>query len=445
MKKRLLSFLLFLFCFLGSKISFASHLVGGDITLQYTGTPNYFNVTVKLYRDASSSTQFETYIYVGIYDKVTNAYYGNVQLGPPTLTTLSLGNGCYTPSISIQRAVYVTNNVYIADNANGYYLSYNRCCRNAVIANIVTPSDDGFTAYCEIPNPTLHDNTPTFTTNPDGYMCQGFLNSDQGFSATDADGDLLVYSFSTPLSCATNGQCDNFYNTDPGCSTCSIPGPYGTITWGSGYSLSNMMGDPSQTINSSTGIITTTPPNLGVYVFCVKVEEYRASVKIGEIRRDFQFDVLSGCSVLNIGSTPANPVCLGTTATLTPTGACASFTYSWASGGQNTSAISVPPATPGTYNYTVTATNGACSSVATCALIVNANPAPSIVSSGNPCLGQTMTLTASGGTTYSWSNGTATAAMSTATAGTYTVWATTNGCIGINTGTISAPVRSEEH
>src|ERR1051325_2840379 len=158
MNKKLLLFLFSVFIFLGSNSVFASHIVGGDITVAYTGTPNTFNVTVKLYRDCSSSTQFENTIYVGVFDKSTNVSQQTLTISNPAVTTLSLGTACYTPGICISRAVYTLNSVSIPDNVNGYYLSYLRCCRNAVIANISNPSNEGFVAYCEIPNPALHDN-----------------------------------------------------------------------------------------------------------------------------------------------------------------------------------------------------------------------------------------------------------------------------------------------
>ena len=47
--------------------------------------------------------------------------------------------------------------------------------------------------------------------------------------------------------------------------------------------------DGQLTINASTGVLTVNPKSTGLFVFSVKCEEFRAGVKIGEIRRDFQF------------------------------------------------------------------------------------------------------------------------------------------------------------
>ena len=214
MKKYLFTSFLFALFLFGSNSSFASHIVGGDIRVQYTGTPNYFNITMNFFWDCNGAASNDDPLDIGVFDKVTNALVYTITVGtsygtPPVTTTLSLGSGCYTPSICIKKSVYYQPNFYIADNPNGYYLAYLRCCRNAAIANIVTPTSEGFVAYTEMPNPALHDNTPYFNTNPDGYMCLGVQNQDGGFTATDPDGDVLVYSFSTPLDCTPSGQCSN--------------------------------------------------------------------------------------------------------------------------------------------------------------------------------------------------------------------------------------------
>jgi gliding motility-associated-like protein len=54
-----------------------------------------------------------------------------------------------------------------------------------------------------------------------------------------------------------------------------------------------MGGIPPMSIDPQTGIISAQPPNLGVYVFAVRVQEYRNGVKIGEVRRDIQYQVVN--------------------------------------------------------------------------------------------------------------------------------------------------------
>ena len=87
-----------------------------------------------------------------------------------------------------------------------------------------------------------------------------------------------------------------------------------------------------------------------------------------------------------------------------------------------------------TTTYTVTGTTSGCTDTANITSNVNPDPMVNISASANPiCAGTSTTLTASGGTTYSWSGGLGTAnplTVSPATATTYTVTGTTSGCTG---------------
>lgn len=122
-----------------------------------------------------------------------------------------------------------------------------------------------------------------------------------------------------------------------------------------------------------------------------------------------------------------NPViCSGESITLTATGA---DTYSWNTG-QSTSTITVSPTTQTT--YTVTGEVDDCTGSNTITVSVNPTPTVAITPSGtNPiCNGQSITLTASGASSYLWSNGATTASItvSPSTTSTFSVTGTTNGC-----------------
>jgi uncharacterized membrane-anchored protein len=120
-------------------------------------------------------------------------------------------------------------------------------------------------------------------------------------------------------------------------------------------------------------------------------------------------------------------VCLGNQVTLTasPIGA----TYLWMPGGATTQTLTVSPTS--TTSYTLTVSLPGCgSSNATQSVTVNPLPTVNAGIDQSTCAGGTVTLSGSGGTTYSWdnsvSNGVAFTPLSTAT---YTVTATdANGC-----------------
>ncbi len=116
-------------------------------------------------------------------------------------------------------------------------------------------------------------------------------------------------------------------------------------------------------------------------------------------------------------------ICAGQTATLTAGGGT---TYSW-SGGEITNPISISPNVP--LSYTVTGTTDGCSDTAIANLTVN--PLPVItVNSATICAGETATLIAAGGTTYSWSSAETTNPISVSPNATtsYTTTGTADGC-----------------
>ncbi len=129
---------------------------------------------------------------------------------------------------------------------------------------------------------------------------------------------------------------------------------------------------------------------------------------------------------------PASPgICSGDTAVLTASGAT---TYSWSTG-ETTDTIVAHPAT--TTTYTVTGTNGGCTSKDSVKVSVGPLVVTVSASSSTICSGASSMLTAAGATTYTWKPGTGlsstTGSPVTATPGstqTYTVIGTSgSGCI----------------
>lgn len=124
-------------------------------------------------------------------------------------------------------------------------------------------------------------------------------------------------------------------------------------------------------------------------------------------------------------------ICTGSSTTLTATGAT---TYSWNTGA-TTAAITVTPGT--TTVYTVTGTTSGCSNIRTSTVTVA--PAPTVaVNSATICSGNTVNLTASGASTYSWNTGATTAsiAVSPSTTTSYTVTGANGTCVNTRTTTV---------
>lgn len=107
-------------------------------------------------------------------------------------------------------------------------------------------------------------------------------------------------------------------------------------------------------------------------------------------------------------------ICSGASTTLTAGGG---NTYLWSTG-ETTSSITVSPATNTT--YTVTASNGGCNDTASIAINVVPSPTPAVDGIVEICNGDSLVITASGGTGYVWNTG-ATSAAINIPAGAYTV------------------------
>ncbi|QQR94612.1 MAG: gliding motility-associated C-terminal domain-containing protein [Bacteroidota bacterium] len=143
---------------------------------------------------------------------------------------------------------------------------------------------------------------------------------------------------------------------------------------------------------------------------------------------------ITGGTAPNITVTPGTNVsiCAGQSVTLAASGASS---YQWSTGA-TTSSISVN--TAGT--YTVSSTNACGTSSVTINVTQTTTPVVNITSNSGTeiCPGQSLTLTASGASTYVWSGGQTTPSITINTAGTYTVTGTSSCGTASNTITITA-------
>jgi gliding motility-associated-like protein len=192
----------------------------------------------------------------------------------------------YSASITLEPNQYT-------DEA-GYYVVWERCCRNNTITNIVSPQDAGMAFYMEFPpvvlnNTRLINNSPSFIIPKGDYACvnEPFVFD---FGAQDPDGDQLVYKLVTPY----NGNTSSVPALrNPYSSGTYFSAPYAEIKWATGFNLSNVIpGKAPLRVNPLTGQITFTANRTGLFVFSVLAEEYRNGKKIGEVRRDFQLMVI---------------------------------------------------------------------------------------------------------------------------------------------------------
>lgn len=270
----------------------ATHIVGGQIYYSRTGT-NTYQITLNLYVDcfngSGAAIDSDRESVIGIYDlSNNNRLRDKFYLHNPTEKEVSkLNYNCVKPMRDqcVTEFTFVRT-ITLPPNQDGYIISYQRCCRNAIISNIVQPGDQGTTYWTKIPGTNTIDrnNAAYFKNLPPNFLC---INAPMVFdhSAIDPDDDSLIYELYTPFIGGAN-QGDQIKPDPP-----SAP-PYSTVTWRTGYAVNKQLdGNPTITIDRYTGQLTTTPTKTGQFVVGIKVLEYRNGILIGETMRDFQFYV----------------------------------------------------------------------------------------------------------------------------------------------------------
>ncbi|MEM7041085.1 MAG: hypothetical protein AAF570_29240, partial [Bacteroidota bacterium] len=207
-------------------------------------------------------------------------------------------------TICVEEAIYEAT-ILLPPQAGGYDIAWARCCRNYQIDNLSAPSCAGATFLAHVPGPAeaTCNSMPVFNQTPSIFLCAGqpyFFDH----SATDPDGDSLVYEISNPytgfdltgLGAGNNsGQC-GFGLPAPVVDQFNPmgPPPYANVVFATGYSYQNPFGPGGYiNINPNTGYLEAFPAAIGVYVLAISVKEYRNGILLSENKRDFQFHVIT--------------------------------------------------------------------------------------------------------------------------------------------------------
>lgn len=294
--------LLLLFCLLAFPVV-ASHIVGGEFELIYI-SKNRYRLNLILYFDEKFGSQGakDPSVTARIFRKRDNASMMIVTLDLRSQTPVSYTQPeCSNGEVVTSKLTYSTE-ITLSDSYNdseGYYISWERCCRNYSINNIYSEDPQagsnyaGQTFYLEIP-PVILDGNPFVNSSPrlfpplSDYACPRrpyYVD----FAGTDDDGDSLVYSLVTPLNTKSADALP------PG--GLPRPRPYPEVKYRPPFGPSNILGGQPDLAITQEGFLTVTPTQQGLFVFAVRCEEFRDGRKIGELRRDFQMLVLDRCPV----------------------------------------------------------------------------------------------------------------------------------------------------
>jgi hypothetical protein len=243
--------------------SFATHLMGGEITAQHVSGNDYLLVATA-YRDTMGIPMSAT----------VNLTISDTAAGWDTILVVSHDttfSGSLVPLVPYGTEIYIFADTFSFPASGNYHISFTNCCRNMAILNLANPGSNSMFLEAEVMIDTSNS-SPYFLAPPISYLP---VNTPWTYNPSpfDPDGDSLVWSLDTPKT-ALGLYC-------------------------AGYTLPpDTSGNGTFSIDATTGIISYTASFLGNYVTTVIVEEYRNGVKIGEIRRDMQLIV--GPSTNNI-------------------------------------------------------------------------------------------------------------------------------------------------
>jgi len=276
-------------------ISIANHITGGEMIYEYLGPgsqPNTrtYRITLKLFRDEhTTGAPMPPSVFIGIFDNDNNSQFPgddhpfivsiNAQDEPVRINEYPQ---CVRnpPSLDYHVGSYSLL-IELPNNTSGYTAAYQTCCRVTPLSNVFTNSGlgggTGSTYDCVIP--PFIDNSPKFASSIDLICFNRDFTLD--FSATDDDGDSLVYSF---VEAYNGGPAQNAGNLNP-----DAP-PYNSVLYLNTFSATFPLGSLAG-INSSTGVISGIAPPAGKYVVSVGVKSYRNGKYVGEHRKDFIVNV----------------------------------------------------------------------------------------------------------------------------------------------------------
>lgn len=407
MKKQLLTIVALFGCLFAGTVSVsAAHLVGGELSYVCLGDDTY-RVELVVYRDCNcvSCADFDDPAHITFFDgegnfvDVIDAFTPDIVELPIDTEDLCLEDA---PDVCVQRGYYEIE-VSLPASSTGYQVVYQRCCRNNTIANLLLPGEQGSTYVLAIPplapGSACNNSSPQFTNFPPIVIC---ANSPLIFdhSATDIDGDSLVYSICEPLLGASTA--------DPYPTQASFP-PYQTVNWLDPYGPDNQLeSDPPMSIDPVTGLLAAFPNTLGQFVVGICVSEYRDGVLLSTKTRDFQFNV-ADCAIVealaNVDIGGNDTICLGESIQLIGQAFSADSWYWEPPNSLNNSDILNPIASPTTTTtYTLTVVNLAAGCGATAQVTIHVvNPITADAGDDQSfCPGDVVQLNGSGGDVYLW-------------------------------------------
>lgn len=273
----------------------ASHAAGGEISYEWVSDSTY-KVIFKFYRDCAGVGEPNTVTLC--YRNTCNSQGGTITLNkiaklpdssnngsPVSLGCPGTGTRCTNTSSTVPgyREWWYVNTVTLPSRCNFWRFSVAIGNRNGSI-NLVNASNFQFYAEATLNNLVAQGNSsPYFSVKPVPSICisQPYTYNNGG---VDPNSDSLAFELLMPQQ--TNGAC---------------PPTTSNMTFASATPSYNLTNNPLQTnntfsISASTGQLTFTPSLTGASTLTIRIREFRNGVQIGSVMRDVQVQVIN-CSV----------------------------------------------------------------------------------------------------------------------------------------------------
>lgn len=275
--KKILLILTAILLFAGAK---ASHILCQTLTVQYTGTPNVYMVKAYTYRDCAG-IPVNPLLALNYNDSSMGASYNIVNM-PLTGTQVMPVFTCapFTPFLcsngfGIEVAEYSLM-ITLPFQSTSWHFWTSECCRSGAITTVNAPSSAGAFIEARLDNLNYPTNSlPDFSIQNVPVFC---VNQPAVYpnTATDADGDSIVYSLINARDYTSPGT---------GIPLIYLP-PYNSLNF--------ISSSTPIYFDSTSGVAAFTPDVVQQGILVVLAEEYRNGVKIGSSMRDINVMVVQG-------------------------------------------------------------------------------------------------------------------------------------------------------
>ncbi|MBT5274032.1 MAG: hypothetical protein HOL74_04325, partial [Flavobacteriales bacterium] len=291
----------------------ATHIMGGEITWECIKDPADPNVglyifKMKIYRDCDGTTlsTFSQTLDVWNHPSVTQIpvdWVISTDISPNCDVTNS-GNAALdcisNPVGAVEEYIYESQPIALPGipPANGWHFTWDSCCRNGAISNLVlsstTSPSEGFTLRASmfpyldasgnaIPADPCFDSSPKFNESPQTIICTGYPFA-YTHNASDIELDSIVYDWDVPMDDMAFGQA---YNPPVN------PVP---LTFVAGYSFNSPL-PGGVVLDSQTGQISYNSIISGNFASVIRVDAFKCGQLVASIYREIQA-VLISCPTL---------------------------------------------------------------------------------------------------------------------------------------------------